>query len=198
MAAFATHADLATRLGITLTSDEQTRATALLTTASGLVAEAAKQTIALVEDDELTIRGTNADRLLLPERPVVEVSSVTLDGVELSGWYLDGNVLVRNGFDADGVTLNWWGVGFGCPAQELVITYSHGYAADSIPSTVEAIVLEAVTRVWVNPGAVVGERHGSEQVQFMNGTPTGLLLTTAEQKAIRRMFGRRGGSVSQS
>ena len=196
--ALATAEDLATRLGVALTPEETTRADALLARASGLVQDAAKQEIELVEDDVLTMRGTNEERLLLPQRPVVSVASVTLDGVEVGGWYVDGNVLVRDGCDQDGVTLNWWGRGFGSPRQELVVTYSHGFAADAIPATVQAVVLEAVVRVWVNPGAVVGESHGSEQVQFMNGQPTGLLLMAHEEKALKRIFGRRLGAVWQS
>lgn len=195
MTAFATVADLATRLGVTLSAEEATRAEALLARASGLVQDVAKQEIALVEDDVLTLQGTNEDRLLLPERPVVKVTSVALDGVALDGWYLDGNALVRNGYSLDGL-LVFAGSSFGTPGANLVITYTHGYAEP--PATVASIVLEAVVRVWVNPGAVIGERHGSEQVQYGQSEQAGLLLTRSEQRAIRRLFGHGAGSVSQS
>jgi len=200
MAAFATPDHLAERLGLdSLTAEETSRATALLARASGLAQDAAEQVIELVEDDVLTLRGTNARRIRLPERPVVEVTSVTLDDSPLDGWYLDGNVLVRDGLTLDERLLSGYGRGFGLPSQELEITYTHGYSEDAIPATVSSIVLEAVIRAWVNPGAVIGERHGSEQVTFSNAQPTGLLLTKAEEKAIRRATRKTGSrSVNQS
>lgn len=196
MAQFATAAELGERLGITLTPDETTRADALLTRASGLVQDEARQVIEKVTDDVLTIVGTNDERIHLPERPVLSVSSITLNGQDVGGWYLDGNSIVRNGLDID-VRLSVLDAGFGWPFQELEITYSHGF--ETPPPTVAAIVLEAVVRVWVNPGAVVNERHGSESVQFSQSNPTGLLLTDAERRSIRRLFGAgRSGSVNQS
>ena len=195
MAQFVTAAELGERLGIALADDEVTRADALLARASGLVQDEARQTIEKVADDVLTIRGTNEESILLPERPVLDVAAVKLDGVTVDGWYLDGNLLVRNGFTVDGL-LSGLGCGFGSPTQELEITYTHGH--ETPPATVSAIVLEAVTRVWVNPGAVVNERHGSESVQFVQGNPTGLLLTEGERGTVRRLFGRRAGSVNQS
>lgn len=201
MAQFASASDLAERLGVTISGAEQTRADALLATASGLIQAEARQAIELVADDVLELRGTSDDRVRLPERPVVSVGSVTLDGVALAegtDWYLDGSALVRMPSTILGLTAGPLCRGFGNPSQELVVTYTHGFAPGDIPGAVKAVCLEAVVRVWVNPGAVVGERHGSEQVQYMNGTPTGILLTGVEERTIRRLFGRRAGSVPQS
>ena len=199
MAPFATSDDLAARLGVTLSTDEQTRADALLASASGLIQAEARQVIELVTDDVLELRGTSDDRVRLPERPVVSVASVTLDGVTLTegiDFYLDGSALVRMPTYLLGLLDGYPGGGFGNPSQVLAVTYTHGY--ETIPEVFKSVCLEAVVRVWVNPGAVVGERHGSEQVQYMNGAPTGLLLTDVERRTIRRAVGRRAGSVSQS
>lgn len=205
MPQFASTDDLAARLGITLTMDEETRADILLTAASELVQDEAKQTIELVEDDELTIRGTTEERILLPERPVVSVASVTLDGTPLTeggSWFVDGNELVRAGITMflTGVSdsLLGYGRGFGFEWQSLEIVYTHGY--DPVPGLVKSICLEAVVRVWVNPGAVVEERFGNESTVYAprSGTAqlSGLLLTDIERSALRRKFGRPAKSIT--
>lgn len=176
MAAFATHQDLAARLGVTLTPAEQTRATTLLELASGVIQDAAGQRIELVEDDTLTVRGSRESTFLLPGRPVVSVASVALDGVTLdpADWSLDDDTLVRR-------------AGFGSPREALVIVYTHGYPPQDVPPVVKGVCLEAVVRAWVNPGSVMTERVGSEQATYaLQGTPRGLLLTDAERRMVRR------------
>jgi hypothetical protein len=190
MAQFVTSTELADRLGLEFTPEEDVRADTLLTLASGLVAREARQTIEQVEDDTLSRRGTAEDRIRLPERPVTEVSSVELAGVALTAetdYYLDGDELVRmpapSGATFPHVPTSGWGL----PDETLEIVYTHGYAV--IPDALKVIVLEAVVRVWVNPGAVMSERFGSEQsVYATQGTPNGLLLTPAEQATVREMF----------
>lgn len=204
MTAFATTDDLAARLGLTLTVDEQTRAEKLLELASTLIQDETGQTISLVTDDTLTTRGTTDERIKLPERPVVSIASVTLDGtplVEGTDWYLDGNEIVS--MSGDIVELNVFGVadpavfplgsGFGTPDETLVIVYSHGYTAETVPGTAKAICIEAAARVWVNPGSVREESYGSSQVTYQAGN--GLILTETERRTLRRKFGRRAVSV---
>jgi hypothetical protein len=199
---FATPADLAARLGVDLTDDEQTRAAALLASSTGLIQAEAKQTITLVEDDTLTRRGTRDTQISLPEKPVISVASVTVNGVALAegtDWYLDGSDITRMpvfgiiegvGFDDDLLRR-----GFGWPGMQVEIVYTHGY--DEIPEAVKVICLESVVRVWVNPGSVMRERYGSEQVDYlMQGIPSGPFLTAAEQRTLRRLFGRRVASVT--
>jgi hypothetical protein len=121
---------------------------------------------------------------------VTEVSSVTLAGDTLTvddDWYLDGDELVRTTAAASSTFPHVPASGWGLPDEELVIVYTHGYA--TIPDAIKVIVLEAVVRVWVNPGAVMSERFGSEQsVYATQGTPNGLLLTEAERETVREMF----------
>jgi hypothetical protein len=207
---FATSDDLAARLGLTLDSDEETRAGVLLTLASGLIQDAAKQEIELVEGDVLTMPGTNADHITLPERPVVSIASITLAGAALAEgryWYLDGDTIRRisslytRGFSQlDGPFLlgSAGGVGFGLPTQTLAITYTHGYADDEIPGTFKVICLEAAVRCVVNPGAVARETVGNTSTVYDNNrfAPTGLLLNEDEKRQIRRLVGTRARSVS--
>jgi hypothetical protein len=190
MAQFVTSTELADRLGVEFTAQEDTRADTLLTLASGLVQREARQEIEQTEDDTLTRRGTAEDRIRLPERPVTEVSSVTLAGDTLTvdeDWYLDGDELVRMPAPSSATFPHVPASGWGLPDEELVIVYTHGYA--TIPDAIKVIVLEAVVRVWVNPGAVMSERYGSEQAVYATqGVPNGMLLTEAERETVREMF----------
>jgi hypothetical protein len=202
-AQFATSDEFADRIGLTLDDAEKTRVDRLLGLASALIQDEAKQTISLVTDDALVMPGTTDELIKLPQRPVVSITSVTLDGVTLtegSDWYLDGNAIVRRTIllsaaigILDGPFL--LGTGFGYPNQTLEITYSHGYAA--IPDAVKAICLEATVRVWVNPGAVARESEGDTSTLYHHAPDqAGLLLSVAEQRVIRRMFGRNARSIT--
>jgi hypothetical protein len=206
---FATADDLADRIGVDLTADERIRANVLLELASGLVQDEAKKKIGRVDDDLLEIPGTTDDMIRLPELPVISVASLTLDGVPLiegSDWYLDGGSIARipaattvlTGGLIDEAFSFPLGTGFGWPAQTIAITYTHGYDAANIPKSVKAIILEAVVRVWVNPGSVARETVGDTATVYdnMRFSPTGLLLTDDEKKIIRRLFGRTAKSIS--
>lgn len=173
MAQFATAAELAARLGVTLTKDEEARANVLLTQASGLIQDVTGQTIEKVTDDELIRIGQEDNRMRLPQRPVISVSSVTLAGEvqEADTYHLEGDELVSY-------------CGWGYPDETLVVTYTHGFA--EVPETVKAICLEAVVRVWVNPGSVSTDEHGSERVQY--GRDRGLLLAETELSTLARIL----------
>lgn len=166
MAAFATHSDLASRLGVTFASDEETRATGLLGLASDVIRRAARQQIDQ-GTSTVTVRGA-AGRILLPERPVISINDVTPAG----GWKLDGDYLVGS----------WSG--------DVEVTYTHGF--ETIPDTIKAICLECVTRVWVNPGNASQEAYGSERVT--HGASSGLILTPEERRAVRDVV-RRGSQM---
>jgi hypothetical protein len=194
VAQFATPDDLAGRLGVELLAGaEFFRADGLLTLASGLIQDEARQKIERVENDVLTIRGTTDERIPLPERPVIEISSVKLDGGAISGWYQDGDELARpKRWQRDPALAS---SGFGRPRQTLEITYTHGY--QEIPGVVVTVCLEMVVRAWVNPGAVAQERVGDVSVYYANVgyQPTGLLMSIDERRAIRKFFGTRARSV---
>lgn len=205
---FASTNELAARLGIVFDATETARADILLDLATGLIIDAANgQQIALVEDDVLTMPGTTDERILLPQRPVVSIASITLDGaalVEGTDWWLDRNTIVRipattivalTGIHNEMLTYPLWS-GFGWPAQTLEVTYTHGYA--TVPLSVKAICMEACVRVWVNPGNVARETIGAESTVYDNNrfSPSGLLLTDEEKHVIRRLFGRTMGSVT--
>jgi hypothetical protein len=186
MTQFATAAELATRLGVSFNATETTDANLLLTLASSVIASEAGQEIALVEDDTLTRAGFAGSRLRLPQRPVVSVTSVTVNGVLLPGsdYILDGDELILGTFWGPGSS---WGSSM---YDTIVVTYDHGYA--EIPGIAKMLCLELAVRAWVNPGAVAGEGYGSENINY--GPNLGMLLSQDERKMLRDKFRRGGGA----
>jgi len=189
VAQFASADELAARLGIELQGDEESRADALLSLASGLIQDAARQVIELVEDETVILRGSREGKILLPERPVVSISSVLIagDSQDPSSYYLDRDHLARAGGGLWGDLLS--PTTLGDPSEELVVTYTHGF--EETPGSVKAICLEAVVRAWVNPGAVAQEGYGGERVVY---PVQGLLLTSEERRTLRKLTGRRSES----
>jgi hypothetical protein len=199
MTQFALSDDLAVRLGITLTTAEETRAAALLTVASGLIQSETGQTISRVADDVLIRGGEYGDRLRLPERPVDTVAriQVTGPGIAISDladdlYYLDGDEIVRATYPA-GLEAQFIGPVYGwfSPLYKLTITYSHGYSV--IPELVKVICIEMVARVWGNPGGAKSEAFGSGTTVF--GDTRGLLLLDYERDELNDLLRRRAGSV---
>ena len=200
---FASVDELAARLGIAFDTDERDRAQTLLQIATGLIQDEAEgQLIVLVENDTITMPGRNDEVIVLPQRPVVSVSSVILDGDVLAegvNWYLDDAGAIRRltmptvlgAMDAIFDAPLGQFIGFGYPYQTLQITYTHGYA--TIPNLYKAICLEAVVRVWVNPGSVARATIGDTSTVYDNNrfSPTGLMLTDDERRAIRKQIGKR-------
>lgn len=194
--AFAEVAELAARLGLTFTADEADRAATLLSLASDVIRDVVEQKINVVTDDEYERPGTTDDRIPLPERPVVSVSTVAVNGTEISGWYVAGAVIVRQHRTGVADTVGWSSPGFGCEADTLTITYTHGYA--TVPALVKQLALEMTVRVWVNPGSVVQAGEGTTQTTYAPyaDPPRGLMLTNAEKSSLRRFFGSKGSSVT--
>jgi hypothetical protein len=198
VASFATSAELGNRLGLTLTAGEQTRADALLALASGLIKQETRQTIEQVAGDTLTRPGSSSDRIRLPQRPVVSVASVTVDGVAMTAgqhYYVDSDELVRLPAVAD-TTFGLGGAGWGYPWSQVVVVYTHGYSP--IPELVKAICMEMVVRVWVNPGSVIQESEGNTNVTYapFAAPPRGLLLTDNEKRDLNKLLRPQVSSIS--
>jgi len=205
LAQFATHDEFAARIGLTLTSDEQARADTLLTLASGLIQQEARQTVELVEDDVLAVPSIYGERFRLPQRPVVSISSVILTPhqqdpvtVDPAVYYLDKDELVRITSRLIFPELQFvhWSPGWLGPYWTITVTYTHGFA--TIPEVVKSVCMEAVVRAWVNPGSVARQTIGDTATVYdnMRFSPTGLLLTEDEKKNINDLLRRRSGSVT--
>jgi hypothetical protein len=176
--ALASVSDLASYVGREIANDDASALLAL-ELASGVVREYCGQTLTLVEDDEVTLNGSGTRVLLLPETPVTDVASVTVEGVELEAdywdWTSDG-VINRIGGTLPPVEGSvflpgaprsvLWPTG----ARSVVVVYSHGLS--EVPAAVKAVVLSVASRVLDSPSSVKQESIGAYSVTYTNGAPT--------------------------
>jgi hypothetical protein len=182
-----TVADLATRLGRTFTPQQELQAQALLDDASSVVRAYVRQDITrATTTDVFTMR--RADPLLhrcggvvtLPQRPVVDIASVSVDGTATSDWWQeDSDILVR--------AWTWDHPPAAHRAPQVTVTYTHGW--DPVPGDIQAIVMQAANRVMVNPSGIRSETVGGESVTYLIpavGEYLGVLLSNTEKKVLDR------------
>lgn len=138
MAAFCTIDDLEAFLQVVI-PDGNASATAAIAAASAAIQNYCRQRIEQVAADVLTLT-VEAHRsvIVLPEQPVTAVASVVEDGTTLTvgtdyRWTAAG-LLVRQS--------RAWNSGW----QEVVVTYTHGYA--TIPDDLKAVCIRAAARAY--------------------------------------------------
>ncbi|MEU0670359.1 hypothetical protein ABZ508_33350 [Streptomyces lavendulocolor] len=191
----ATVADLAAMLGRTFTPVQEAQAQALIEQASAVVRAHLRQDITRATSTvELPMR--RADPVLsryggvisLPQRPVVDVTAVSINGTATSDWWLDGaEVLVRS--------WAWLDPPAAHQAPRVTVTYTHGY--EEVPGDIAAVVLQAANRAIVNPAQIRSETVGGESVTYLmpnGGEALGVLLSGLEKKALGR-YRRTSGTV---
>lgn len=175
MAAFATVDELETYFGVAAGSLNQGQGQLMLDLAAGAIrGECGGQVIELVEDDEIEIRGSWGRELWLPQRPVVEVTAIAIDNVELPDGSFrassDGRVTFYRGaweaLDGPGVGgRSYWG------GDELLVTvtYTHGLAADDPRiSNAKAVNLDLAKRAISTPdaGMIIQEAIGAASFTY--------------------------------
>ncbi|MEL7994308.1 hypothetical protein AAG656_28815 [Streptomyces albidoflavus] len=190
-----TVAELAALLGRTFTPAQETQAQALLDQASSVVRAYVRQDLTRATST-LTVSMRRADPVLhrcgglvtLPQRPVVDVASVSVDGVSTQDWWQEGQeILLRSG--------SWSSPPTAHRPPQVAVTYTHGF--DPVPGDIKAIVAQAANRVMVNPGAVRSETVGGESVTYLipaTGEALGVLLSRTEQRVLDR-YRRTSGTV---
>jgi hypothetical protein len=183
----ATVADLAALLGRTFTPEQELQAQALLDQASSVIRAYVRLDITqATTTDTFTMR--RADPLLhgcggavtLPQRPVVDIASVSIDGVATQDWWQDGNDLLLH-------SRTWGRVPAAHRPPQVTVTYTHGW--DPVPGDIQAIALQAANRVIVNPSGIRSETVGGESVTYLIpavGEYLGVLLSRTEQKVLDR------------
>jgi len=154
--------------------------------ASDAVREEIRQKVDYTVGDQITLWGDNGEVLVLPERPVVNVSSVVLAGVTLTptvvnattnmlmfDWRPEGalrRVVYGGSFYASQLFYKW---PLGVPVS---ITYDHGYQV--VPSAMTHVAIELAAAAYSNP-----ELHESERVGWVEWTTRRLGLDmTADQR----------------
>lgn len=167
--ALASISDLEDFLGRAITTDLARRqASLMLDKATGEIQSYCRQTLELVEDDEVVLKGNWTPRLSLPQRPVVEVSSVSVDGFEYQDGVdrsFDGQHTIYRGKvsflpNGDCCPLTSW-LHWGGPDISVTVTYTHGYPPNETPDTIKGICLASAARGINNPsGGVSSETLG--------------------------------------
>ncbi|MGY4902566.1 mobile element protein [Streptomyces sp. 900116325] len=127
-----------------------------LTAASRRFRGAVRHRVSLVDGDTVVLDGRGGESVLLPAAPVVDVTSLLLDGEEL----------------AEGTAFAWSRDGFlrrlgGCWPDRLrciQVTYDHGFA--EIPEDIQEVVIDqARTMFRVQPG-VQTIQAGGESITY--------------------------------
>ena len=173
--AFADSATLAAFTGDP--SLDSIRGDLLLDAASAIIRNHCRQTFDIVENDEVELRGTTLKRLMLPERPVIDVTSVKVDGETVENYSR-----VRDGL--------WRNQGW-CGKSSLVeVTYSHGFAPDSLAMEVfKAVCIQVAARAAANPQSFNSFTAAAGDGIGFGGGGTGsqvLGLTSAERAILDR------------
>lgn len=206
--------DVAAIIGRPLTSLEQTNGTRLLAMASGMVRRYTRQNITQVLNDTVTVNGSWANTLELPQRPVTRVVSVTVNGatVPTTSWKLNGDKLFfsSGSFQPDYGASLWggpalWGpagtvigpqatgTSFQGPAAVYTIVCDHGFAEvpqDIVNEVAGMVALQLSTSVGVDQ-----EKIGGYSVNYQRGQGGGMALTD-ETKSVLNFYRRRAASVS--
>lgn len=173
---FATVEELGDYLG-GMPSDREAAAELALASATSVIQDYVGQTLTYVEDDEITLDGSNTDVLVLPELPVTEVASVEIDGEELGED--DYEVDFENGLLV--LDAGTWGVA----KQSIAVIYTHGY--EEIPSGIRAICLQAAGRMFAQAG-IAQEQIGATSIRY---GAVGVSLTPEEKQTLDRYRFRR-------
>jgi hypothetical protein len=179
MGPFATAAELLEWTGMPATAfPDLARIQALLQSASDLIRTWTDQTLSYVAGDTVILPAADRDTLLLPERPVVGVTSVVVDGLTLDPttyqWDSAGR-LMQIGYpnpmgSGTGV---WWSWG-------ATVEYDHGYAqTDPVWGELRAICMEMAWRAFTGPSGQA-EGFGGLDTETI-GFATGMFISQAEQ-----------------
>lgn len=163
----------------------------LIEAATAVVQAVVGQRILLVEDDPFELVGQVGTLLQLPERPVVAITSVSLDGGALSAgtsaWMYRrtaGGLYRANG---------WLATGYG-PCL-VTGTYTHGLAADDQRiQLARSAVLSLARGSFVNPDGVFSEKIDDYSVAYERSA-TVLETSPFLMAALRRQYGPKAGFV---
>lgn len=214
MTSLAAQSDVEALLGRPLTTQEGTYCTALLATASGKAREYIRQEISAHAADVIQLAGNWSPRLVLPQRPVTAVGTLSINGTQLATtgfvWDRFGNVDILSGtFSPDvsvsGLAPQLWGPAgsvypnfnsgpsWGGPGAIVSVTYDHGYA--TVPSSILNEVAGMVAAQLASPVGVMSEKIGGYDVRYIRA-PGGAMNLTDETKKVFDRFRKRAASTS--
>jgi hypothetical protein len=185
--------DLSDRLGRPLTSSEEARAQALLSDASAKVRSYTKQNFTRTDNETIVVRAQQGE-IRLPQRPVLDVTSVVAIGaggapdLPVVGWQWDGLDIVRTCVDSPVINLPelWYEDDAEAYPGTYRVTYSHGEA--QIPDVIVGIVARIVLRTLTAPtmaGGVTGETIGPYSYRTDgSGIGTAVVMTDEDRREL--------------
>lgn len=178
-------------IGQTLDAAGQARASRVLAAASARIRGFCKQTITLVENDTVTLRIIEPDELVLPQRPVISVSSVVVNGMTVTDWALRGDKLIRR------YGWNYFPGAHIWPDPRLAtVVYSHGYV--DVPDHVPMICMEIANMTFSNPQGLRQEAIDDYSRTWAVETVGAGELTKGHEKLLRDIKRAGSGSVRLS
>lgn len=212
--ALATTDDVAAILNRSLTTAEVPIATRLIELASGTVRRYTRQDLTFTPGDVVTLPGSWGQTLVLPQRPVISVASVVLNGATspYTPWTLIGDELFLSSgsFQPDYGNSLWGGRSLWGPAGStlgpqatgstwqgpqgtVTVTYDHGYV--EIPDDIVNEVAGMAALQMSSPVGIDEERMGGYLAKYAQ-SPVGGMALADETKKILNYYRRRATSVS--
>jgi hypothetical protein len=185
--------DLSDRLGRPLTAAEEARATALLADASAKVRSYTKQAFTRTDDETVVLRAQQGE-IRLPQRPVIDVTSVVAIGaggapdLPAIGWQWDGIDIIRTATNSPAINMPelWYDEDVEAYPGTYRVVYSHGDA--EVPADVVAVVARMVLRTLTAPtlaGGVTGETIGPYSYRTDgSGVGTAVLMTDDDRREL--------------
>jgi hypothetical protein len=171
---FATATEVCEVTGLPIPTD-LARLQSLCNGASAVIRAYCNQTLSQVTGDQITVYPTSSSFLSLPERPVTAVSSVLVNGVATTSYYIVPRGL-RSGTVASPGSA--WTSG-------ATVTYSHGYAESTDAfKAIQAVCIEMVKRAYTADEAGQALSQGGIPIETA-GFPTTLFLTQDNKETLR-------------
>ena len=210
----ATLPDVAAILQRDLTSQETTNGTRLLGMASDMVRRYTRQQISQTVNDTIVLPGNWDNVLVLPQRPVTNVSSVLINGASpvYQVWRtVDDTLFMGTGaYQPDFGVLLWggnalWGPAgsntgpqatgatWQGPSSQITVTYTHGFA--EIPGDIVNVVAGMVALAIASPVGVNMEKIGGYQVAYSRSEGGAMQIQPAD-KEILNYYRKRAISTS--
>lgn len=199
--------DLADRLGRPLTAGEEARGMALLADASALVRMFTGREFTRTDDDTVVVRAQQGE-IRLPQRPVIDVTSVIAIGaggapnLPATGWQWDGIDIIRTSTESPAINMPelWYDDDFTAYPGTFRVVYSHGEA--EVPADVVAVVARMALRTLTAPtvaGGVTGETIGPYTYRTDGtGAGTAVAMTEDDRKMLELAGYRRKSGMTMA
>lgn len=165
-------------------------ATLLIEAATAVVQAVCGQRILRVVDDEIQLDGHTDSTLVLPERPVVAVSAVSLAGTALTAGTASGTYrLSTAGLWRD---TGWAG---DSPPALVAVTYTHGWADGAQElQLARSATLSLAKGSYANPSGVYSEKIDDYSVAYERAS-IAMEASPFLAAALRRQYGHKAGMV---